>query len=349
MTLKTRIEQELDPYLIEIDNGLLYPKSFIQNLFKDGYFTEDNIKRNLEVIEEVSKSCLTTGFCLWCQLAFSTYLQNANQPHLNKDLQQQLLTGEILGATGLSNPMKSFNDLEAFNLSHHYNNHKFIVNGRLPAVSNIGDNHYFGAISKSENTDELVMFIVHANQEGITLDEKSNFLGVNGSATFAIEMKDVYIPEEQIITHDAKTFASQIRPQFVALQIPIAIGSIRSSLDLIHKFSDAQNGINKYLEYDIQDFETRYQNIKTAFYQLVDHADLENHFSRLIALKKEAGYLLLEVNQASMVNGGSRAYSPRAPQARKLKEGFFFAALTPTLRHLGKLEEEFNHQNTVSK
>ena len=105
----------------------------------------------------------------------------------------------------------------------------------------------------------------------------------------------------------------------------------------------------KRQEYDIQDFETRYQNIKTAFYQLVDHADLENHFSRLIALKKEAGYLLLEVNQASMVNGGSRAYSPRAPQARKLKEGFFFAALTPTLRHLGKLEEEFNHQNTVSK
>lgn len=42
-----------------------------------------------------------------------------------------------------------------------------------------------------------------------------------------------------------------------------------------------------------------------------------------------------------MVNGGSRAYSPRAPQARKLKEGFFFAALTPTLRHLGKLEEEY--------
>lgn len=49
--------------------------------------------------------------------------------------------------------------------------------------------------------------------------------------------------------------------------------------------------------------------------------------------------MLLEVNQASMVNGGSCAYSPKAPQARKLKEGFFFAALTPTLRHLGKLEE----------
>ncbi|MDI1793991.1 acyl-CoA dehydrogenase, partial [Staphylococcus aureus] len=52
------------------------------------------------------------------------------------------------------------------------------------------------------------------------------------------------------------------------------------------------------------------------------------------------GYLLLDVNQASVVNGGSRAYTPYSPQVRKLKEGFFFAALTPTLRHLGKLEAE---------
>lgn len=221
----------------------------------------------------------------------------------------------------------------------------FIVNGRLPAISNIASEHYFGAISKSETSDELVMFIVQANQEGVNINEMSTFLGVNGSATFSIEMNDVHIPESYIITHDAKTFASKIRPQFVALQIPIALGSVRSSLDLIHKFSNAQNGINKYLEYDVQDFEARYNNIKNQFYNLLDTHDLHNQFGDLIDLKKEAGYLLLEVNQASMVNGGSRAYSPRAPQARKLKEGFFFAALTPTLRHLGKLQEEFKSSN----
>ena len=341
MTLQKRIETELDPYVIEIDEGSYYPRPFIQGLFRDGYFSENDLKNNLEVIEEVSKSCLTTGFCLWCQLAFSTYLQHANQPHLNKTLQQQLLNGEILGATGLSNPMKSFNDLESFNLTHHYNDNTLIINGKLPAISNIASDHYFGAISKANDTDELVMFIVKANQKGITLDEKSNFLGVNGSATFAIEMKNVEIPESQIITKEAKSFASAIRPQFVALQIPIALGSIRASLDLIHKFSDAQNGINKYLEFDINAYEQQYKQLKSAFYHIIENNHLDDDFAQLIKIKKEAGYLLLEVNQASMVNGGSRAYSPRAPQARKLKEGFFFAALTPTLRHLGKLEEEF--------
>ena len=55
-------------------------------------------------------------------------------------------------------------------------------------------------------------------------------------------------------------------------------------------------------------------------------------------MKKDIGYLLLDVNQASVVNGGSRAYTPYS-QVRKLKR-LFFAALTPTLRHLGKLEAE---------
>ncbi len=79
-------------------------------------------------------------------ISFTTYLENATQPHLNNDLQQQLLSGEILGATGLSNPMKSFNDLEKLNLEHTYVDGQLVVSGRMPAVSNIQD-HYFGAIS----------------------------------------------------------------------------------------------------------------------------------------------------------------------------------------------------------
>src|SRR5699024_12451465 len=111
-------------------------------------------------------------------------------------------------------PMKSIINLDSFNLKNNYNDKTLIINIKLPTISNIASDNYFGAISKANDTDELVMFIVKANQKGITLDEKSNFLGVKGSATFAIEMKNVEIPESQIITKEAKSFASAIRPQF---------------------------------------------------------------------------------------------------------------------------------------
>ncbi|MBI5975720.1 acyl-CoA dehydrogenase family protein [Staphylococcus canis] len=345
MTLDERIKNELDPYVVDIDNGDYYAKPFIQHIFEDGNFSSKDLLKNAQTVEAVSQSCLTTGFCLWCQLAFSTYLSRATQPELHDTLQQQLMRGEVFGATGLSNPMKSFNDLEQFNLSHHYDGERLVVNGRLPAVSNIGEDHYFGAISKHQDSDELVMFIVRGNTPGITLNAPKQFLGVNGSATYGITFEDVVVPDEWIISKDAKAFASEIRPQFVTLQIPIALGSIRSSLDLIHQFSNAQNGINQYLEYDIKGYEARYNALRSEYYQLIETNPeaLQDHFADIIRLKKELGYLLLDVNQASMVNGGSRAYTPTSPQTRKLKEGFFFAALTPTLRHLGKLEAELQH------
>lgn len=341
MTIETLIETKLTPYLIEIDNGDYYAQPFLQQLLQGGHLSQNNLIQNAKTIEKVSYSCLTTGFCLWCQLAFSTYLKQAKSPALHDTLQQEVLTGKVFGATGLSNPMKSFNDLEDFNLSHHYEGDTLIVNGQLPAVSNMGHDHYFGAISKARDGETLVMFIIQANTAGITLEEKSNFFGVNGSATYRVTFDSVAIPNAQIISTDAAQFAAAIRPHFIALQIPIALGAIRSSLDLIHQFSTAQNGINAFLEYDIAAYEKQYETLRHRYYSVLDTADapLQDVLLTLIRLKKALGYLLLDVNQASMVNGGSRAYSPRAPQVRKLKEGFFFAALTPTLRHLGKLEQ----------
>ncbi len=87
MSIDTLIENELEPYLIDIDYGNYYAKSFIQQLFTEGHFSENNLIKNAQSIEKVSEACLTTGFCLWCQLAFSTYLKQAKQPALYRDLQ----------------------------------------------------------------------------------------------------------------------------------------------------------------------------------------------------------------------------------------------------------------------
>lgn len=90
----------------------------------------------------------------------------------------------------------------------------------------------------------------------VSLFVENKLLGVNGSATYQITLNQVVVPQSQIITHDAKQFAATIRPQFIAYQIPIGLGSIKSSLELIDAFSNAQNGINQYLEYDVEAFKT---------------------------------------------------------------------------------------------
>lgn len=64
MTLETLIQKQLDPHLVNIDEGRYYPKSFISELFKQQYISETDLKQNAQVVERVGQSCLTTAFCL---------------------------------------------------------------------------------------------------------------------------------------------------------------------------------------------------------------------------------------------------------------------------------------------
>lgn len=47
----------------------------------------------------------------------------------------------------------------------------------------------------------------------------------------------------------------------------IGLGSIKSSLELIDAFSNAQNGINQYLEYDVEAFKNVIVNLERNIMQ----------------------------------------------------------------------------------
>ncbi len=138
------------------------------------------------------------------------------------------------------------------NLEHTYVDGQLVVSGRMSAVSNIQEDHYFGAILKHESSGIKLSCSFYVPIKMVSaLVEKTNFLGVNGSATYQITLNQVVVPQSQIITHDAKQFA-HYSPAIYCLPIPIGLGSIKSSLELIDAFSNVQNGINQYLEYDVE-------------------------------------------------------------------------------------------------
>ena len=78
--------------------------------------------------------------------------------------------------------MKYYSGLEKLHLSGQKVEGGYRINGILPAVSNLGNRHYFGAIAAIDDTE--VMVLVSTQTEGLTLKEKVGFIGVNGSATY---------------------------------------------------------------------------------------------------------------------------------------------------------------------
>lgn len=76
----------------------------------------------------------------------------------------------------------------------------------------------------------------------------------------------------------------------------------------------------------------RYRQLREEYYAILDDGNLTSHLNELISLKKDIGYLLLDVNQASVVNGGSRAYTPYSPQVRKLKRRLFLCCINADIK-----------------
>ena len=92
------------------------------------------------------------------------------------------------------------------------------------------------------------MCFVPCNAEGLTLKEKVEYLGVNGSATYACKFNRVFIPDEWVLSDQAKELVEEIRPAFISYQIPLGLGVTQASITSIEKVCQRQNGCNRFLQ-----------------------------------------------------------------------------------------------------
>src|SRR5262249_56877237 len=95
---------------------------------------------------------------------------------LKTGLGRRVAAGEALGGTALSNPMKTLFGIEQIRLKSKRVDGGYAVRGALPYVSNLGDDHYFGAVFEAEDAPKrYVMAIVPCATEGVELSGNTTF------------------------------------------------------------------------------------------------------------------------------------------------------------------------------
>ena len=338
--LEQIIEQELKPYVKKIDVEAFYAESFLRKLGEAGLFSSANkslkelLVDEMHVVEETAKTCMTTAFCLWCHLAALTYVRNSKNETLKNKLLPSLENGEILGATGLSNPMKYYAGLEKLYLNAEPTEGGYILSGILPSVSNLGENHWFGLIA-SVNENKRIMCFIPCRAEGLIMKEKVDYLGLNGSATYACSFKNVFVPEDWVLAENADEFVEKVRPAFLSYQIPLGLGVTQASITSIDKVGQKQNGCNRFLRTQSDKLHEAELKLHESVLALFNDDTL--NWKEIASIRLEAAYLTLEAVQASMLHNGSAGYLKDSAPSRRLREAYFFANLTPTVKHLEKV------------
>ena len=336
----------------DIDRRGIYPKSILQRLGELGalsaHIAQDDRPADyglaIRAMSEVSRVCGATGFMVWCHEVCGTYMEQSGNPALMGERLALHNSGLTLGATGMSNPMKTFAGIETFLLHARQVEGGWLVNGTLPWVSNLGPDHYFGAVADVEGSavegaaESEVMFIVHCDAPGVELRNCPSFSAMEGTNTWAVRLTNYFVGAKDLIAHPVRPFIGRIRAAFILLQTGMGLGVVQGAIDSMWKVERQLGHVNEFLEDRPDELQSELDEL-TARIMVLAQTPFSQEKEFLIDVldaRAHASELALRAAQSALLHQGARGYLMTSDVQRRVRESHFVAIVTPAIKHLRK-------------
>lgn len=330
-----------------IDQEGLYPQDLLKQLAALGAMgahidrpgRTGDYMATIAAMAEVGKVCGATAFMMWCQAVCALYMDASRNPALTGEQLDRHLAGEGLGGTGLSNPMKSFAQIENFLLKATPVEGGYRINGTLPWVSNLAGDHYFGAVAAvADQPGHELMFMLRCDAPGVTLKACPKFSGMEGTGTYAVQCKDLFIDADDIMADPARPYIRNIRGAFLLLQCGIAAGIVQGAIDSMWAVEDQLGHVNQFLDDRPDQIQAELDDLLATVTQLArtpyDHSDA--YFLDVLNARLAGGELCMRAANSALMHQGARGYLMRSDVQRRVREAQFVAIVTPALKHLRK-------------
>ena len=337
----------------DIDRRGVYPKSILQRLGELGalkaHMAEPGKPADyglaIRAMTEVSRVCGATGFMVWCHDVCGVYMEQSGNPALMGHVLDQHANGRTLGATGMSNPMKTFAGIETFLLHAKKVDSGYVVNGTLPWVSNLGPDHYFGAVADvaAENTavdaaKTEIMFLIHCDAPGVELRNCPSFSAMEGTNTWAVRLTDYFVGSEQMIADPVRPFIGRIRAAFILLQTGMGLGVAQGAIDSMWTVERQLGHVNEFLDDRPDDLQAELDELTARIMLLAKTpfgAD-KQFVIDVLDVRAHASELALRAAQSALLHQGARGYLMSSSVQRRVRESHFVAIVTPAVKHLRK-------------
>jgi len=351
--LDALIQAQLAPHVSAIDLEGVYPEAFLRALGALGGFAGaaspvhggngQGLADIIEVMSRVGQECLSTAFAVWCQTACARYLQLSDNTALQAEWLHALASGQQLGGTGLSNTFKSCSEIERFLLSAKRVEGGYEINGNLPWVSNLGPDHVFVTGCPVEGDGRLVFFLVRCDQPGFRLQDGAHFTALEGTRTYACQFRGVRIDDARVLAQpdQSKAYLARIQPGMILAQMGMGLGLVQDCIRLIDSSARTHAHVNQFLDDQPADLRAALEAARAETLRLATLADAAPTGDAQVALttailrlRLAGGELALRAAQAAMLHQGARGYLRHATAQRRLREAYFVAIVTPSIKHL---------------
>lgn len=335
----------LAPIVADVDEGF-YPGTVLKAYGEAGGFAQHlapghALGPTIASMAAVSETCLSTGFMHWCQSTLVWYVLNSDNAALKDKLLADVAAGKKLGGTGLSNPMKTIFGIEQMKLKGEKVPGGYKVKGLLPWVSNLGPDHLFGAMFETPDGTR-VMALIDCADEAVTLKPCEPFLAMDGTGTYAVQVRDLFIPDGLILADPAMPYVRKIRAGFVLLQAGMAIGLVRDCVAMMEEVRPSLGHVNCFLDVQPEDIAAQLAAIEREVFELAKtpYDTSDTYWRRVVSARLLGGEASVQAAHHAMLHCGARGYVAAHRAQRRLREAYFVAIVTPATKQLRKMLSE---------
>jgi alkylation response protein AidB-like acyl-CoA dehydrogenase len=335
-------KREIAPAVGLIDEGKLYPAQILKDLGTAGAWRQHldvmntpDILSAIEGIGAVGEVCGATAFMAWCQNTLAWYIANSPNGALRNKYLEAVASGQQLGGTGLSNPMKSFFGIEKLRLKAKRVEGGWRVKGNLPWVSNLSPDHLFGTICENaDNPAHKIMILVDCADPQLSLLPCDPFLAMDGTGTYGLQFSDVLIPDDMVLAEDAMPYVLRIRAGFILLQSGMATGIIRDCISIMERTKSSLGHVNCFLAEQPEDFANKLADIEkeVALLCQTPFDTSKTYWKRVVEARLVAGEVTVAAAHAAMLHTGARGYLKSSAAQRRIREAYFVAIVTPATK-----------------
>lgn len=337
------VEMRLRQQTRAIDKDGLYPAEVLRDLGAAGSYRSHvaldskaiNFQKAIEDIATVAEECVSTAFCMWCQSALGWYVYASDNELLKKKVLSQIADGNVLGGTGLSNPLKHLCGIEKIRLTATPSSEGYRVSGILPWVSNLGEGHLFAAVFQCQD-GRYGMGVFDCSNPAIKMNPAPKMVGLDGTGTYSVKFDNYVLYKDAVLTVDFAHFLPKIRPGFILLQMGMGIGLLRSVTSLLDQEYDKVISNSQMPEFNPQIFKTELAEIEAEVASLSGSPfDSSDEFlKRVLRVRARASEVCMRAAEAITLVVGARSYVAFSTADRKRREAYFVAIVTPALKQL---------------
>lgn len=284
-----------------------------------------------EIIRLISGECMSTGFSLWAHRMAVEYLLTAATP-FSESAARKLLTGVVPGVTGMASAFKEAAGCGKLELTATPVEGGYEVSGPIRWASNLyADSIMVTAVRTvaDQKAGEKLIVALPLDTPGVVMGDHFDLLAMGSTASSYLNLKDAYLPSEQVLSLEFEGFLQKVRPTFLVLQSAMCLGLTKTTLE---QSRQGLTGVNSVFSAEVDLVAEKLAEAEATLARLAEVAGGANSPTKkeLLSLRLAAAEVSSASANLEIRTAGGKGYASRTAASRRYREAAFIPVQSPS-------------------